>query len=82
MRVAITGGTGFVGRHLARNLVERGHEPVLIARNKDLTGQVRLQHGFLPFRLIRSEGASTRLFELPRRCSLRGHQSRNWRADI
>jgi uncharacterized protein YbjT (DUF2867 family) len=36
MRVAITGGTGFVGRHLARNLVERGHEPVLIARGKDL----------------------------------------------
>ena len=65
MRVAITGGTGFVGRHLARNLVERGHEPVLIARGKDLR-EVRLQHGLLPFRLIRYEGASTRLFELPR----------------
>jgi len=36
MRVAITAGTGFVGRHLARNLVERGHEAVLIARGKDL----------------------------------------------
>jgi len=35
MRLAITGGTGFVGRHLARELVGRGHEPVLIARGKD-----------------------------------------------
>ena len=36
MRVAITGGTGFVGRHLARELVARGHQAVLIARGKDL----------------------------------------------
>jgi NADH dehydrogenase len=36
MRVAITGGTGFVGRHLARDFVTRGHEAVLIARGKDL----------------------------------------------
>lgn len=36
MRVAITGGTGFVGRTLARELVARGNEVVLIARGKDL----------------------------------------------
>ena len=36
MRVAITGGTGFVGRHLARELVARGHKAVLIARGKDM----------------------------------------------
>ena len=36
MRVAITGGTGFVGRHLARELVAGGHEAVLIARGKDV----------------------------------------------
>lgn len=35
MRVAITGGTGFVGRHLARWLIARGHEVVLIARGVD-----------------------------------------------
>lgn len=35
MRVAITGGTGFVGRHLARTLVGHGHEVVLIARGAD-----------------------------------------------
>ena len=35
MKVAITGGTGFVGRHLARALVQDGHEVVLIARGID-----------------------------------------------
>ena len=36
MRVGITGGTGFVGRHLARELVARGDEAVLLARGKDV----------------------------------------------
>jgi NADH dehydrogenase len=35
MRVAITGGTGFVGRHFASALVSSGHEVVLIARGLD-----------------------------------------------
>src|SRR5687768_10926421 len=35
MKIAITGGTGFVGRHLARALVEEGHSVVLIARGHD-----------------------------------------------
>jgi len=35
MRVAITGGTGFVGRNLARSLVASGHEVVLVARGSD-----------------------------------------------
>ncbi|BCM90195.1 putative protein [Abditibacteriota bacterium] len=35
MKIAITGGTGFVGRHLARTLVEAGHEVVLLARGRD-----------------------------------------------
>ncbi len=34
-RVAITGGTGFVGGHLARRLVAEGHHVVLIARGVD-----------------------------------------------
>jgi uncharacterized protein YbjT (DUF2867 family) len=32
MRIAISGGTGFVGSHLASHLAEQGHELVLVAR--------------------------------------------------
>jgi NADH dehydrogenase len=35
MRIAITGGTGFVGRHLARRLAAGGVEVVIIARGTD-----------------------------------------------
>ena len=37
MRIAITGGTGFVGRNIARKLVSEGHEAVLIGRGRDHT---------------------------------------------
>lgn len=36
MKVAITGGTGFIGRHLARALVAAGHDVVLISRGLDV----------------------------------------------
>ncbi len=32
MKVAITGGTGFIGRHLAQDLLARGYEVIIIAR--------------------------------------------------
>jgi uncharacterized protein YbjT (DUF2867 family) len=35
MRVAITGGTGFVGGHLAAHLCRQGHQVVLVARGVD-----------------------------------------------
>jgi uncharacterized protein YbjT (DUF2867 family) len=35
MRIAVTGGTGFVGAHLAQSLSDRGHEAVLLARGAD-----------------------------------------------
>ncbi len=35
MKIAITGGTGFIGRHLARFLAGEGHQVVLIARGAD-----------------------------------------------
>jgi uncharacterized protein YbjT (DUF2867 family) len=34
MRIAITGGTGFVGSHLANKLSSDGHEVVLVARSR------------------------------------------------
>src|SRR5512140_2674532 len=35
MKVAITGGTGFVGRNIARALTDEGHEVVLLERGFD-----------------------------------------------
>jgi uncharacterized protein YbjT (DUF2867 family) len=37
MKIAITGGTGFVGRNITRLLVAEGHDVVLIARGVDTT---------------------------------------------
>ena len=37
MKIAITGGTGFVGRNIARALVEAGHEVILLARGHNQT---------------------------------------------
>jgi NADH dehydrogenase len=34
MKFAITGGTGFIGSHLAQRLVSEGHQVVLLARNR------------------------------------------------
>ena len=36
MRIAITGGTGFVGRHLARRLAAEGVEVTIVARGTDM----------------------------------------------
>jgi len=44
MRVAITGGTGFVGRNLARALTVAGHEVVLISRGVDQR-DLSVRHG-------------------------------------
>ena len=35
MKIAITGGAGFFGRHLAHSLVKDGHQAVLVARGVD-----------------------------------------------
>lgn len=48
MRLAITGGTGFVGHHLNRHLLDLGHELVLISRGEkpiadDLRGHEKVK---------------------------------------
>ncbi len=40
MKIAITGGTGFVGRHLAERLAGEGHEIVLISRHAGETASL------------------------------------------
>ncbi len=40
MRIAVTGGTGFIGRNLARRLILEGHEVVLLARGKNAHSEV------------------------------------------
>lgn len=49
MRVAITGGTGFVGRNLSRALVAEGHEVVLIARGLDRSDLTVREHERVTF---------------------------------
>ena len=41
MKVAVTGGTGFIGTHLARLLVERGHEVSALVRTPAKAGVLR-----------------------------------------
>ena len=39
MKIAITGGSGFVGGRLARTLIAEGHEVVVVARGRDSHGE-------------------------------------------
>jgi NADH dehydrogenase len=45
MKIEITGGTGFVGGHLARRLVAEGHEVVLISRSVAAGSELRGKGG-------------------------------------
>ncbi|MCM3870325.1 MAG: NAD(P)H-binding protein [Pyrinomonadaceae bacterium] len=40
MKIAVTGGNGFIGRHLARSLTLEGHEVVLVGRGKNTGSEV------------------------------------------
>ncbi len=45
MNIAITGGTGFLGGHLVRALVARGHYPTVIARGVNPKGEILRKTG-------------------------------------
>src|ERR1700691_424298 len=40
MKVAVTGGTGFIGRRVVRLLRERGHEVVCVVRSHEKAGSL------------------------------------------
>jgi len=50
MRIAISGGTGFVGRHLAAHLIGQRHEVVLIARGMREADTFLVEHPSVTFR--------------------------------
>ena len=41
MKVAITGGTGFIGAHLIRALLDAGHEVRAVVRNPAKAGRLQ-----------------------------------------
>jgi uncharacterized protein len=55
MRVFITGGSGLIGRNLARTLLEQGHHPMLLSRRAD---QVRRDPAMWPYHVIPGDPTS------------------------
>lgn len=49
MHVAITGGTGFVGTHLARRLIDDGHRVTLVSRTTEGPGRALLDDDAVTF---------------------------------
>lgn len=45
MRIVVAGGTGFVGRHLARALLDAGHEVAVLGRDPSKVARIPELHG-------------------------------------
>ncbi len=52
MRVFITGGSGLIGRHVARRLLEAGHQPVILSRHSDV---VRRKPEFRDYQVVQGD---------------------------
>jgi uncharacterized protein (TIGR01777 family) len=52
MRVLITGGSGLIGRHLARRLLDDGHQPIILSRHSDA---VRRKPEFRDYQVIQGD---------------------------
>jgi NADH dehydrogenase len=72
MNVAITGGTGFVGGHLAESLVGKGHNVVLIARGLDQHNQQLRNRNGVQFKAIGTSDEDA-LFEAFKGCEAVAH---------
>ncbi len=55
MKVFITGGSGLIGRHLARRLLDDGHQPVILSRHSDL---LRRKPEFRPYHVVQGDPAT------------------------
>ena len=55
MKVFITGGSGLIGRHLARKLLEGGHQPLILSRHSDA---IRRKPDFRDFQVIHGDPSS------------------------
>ena len=55
MQVFIAGGSGLVGRHLARALLDNGHQPIILSRRAD---EVRRNPAMWQFRVIPGDPAT------------------------
>jgi uncharacterized protein len=52
MRVFIAGGSGLIGRHLAKDLLEAGHHPVILSRHADA---VRRDRAMWPYQVVHGD---------------------------
>ena len=56
MRVLIAGGSGLIGRHLAKSLLDGGHQPVILSRNAD---HLRREPSMWPFQIIAGDPSTS-----------------------